>query len=252
MPVTRRTTLLLPLALAAAPAARAQQGAIYGTATYLERIALPPGAVLEVELLDVSRQDAPAIRMAEARIPLEGQVPIAFTLAYDPARIDPAATYVVRAVLRAEGRVLFRSDQAYPVLTRGAGSSVGVLLRRDRSAALPAEGQGLIGPTWIAEDIGGRGVIDRAQSTIAFGTDGRATGRGGCNRFTTRYTLSGAALRINPVASTRMACVPEALADQERRFLAALGVVRAWHLDGAILRLTNETGAAVLRFARSG
>ncbi|NKW78397.1 hypothetical protein HGD90_03070, partial [Rhodobacteraceae bacterium R_SAG7] len=34
------------------------------TAGYRERIALPPDAILEVELLDVSRADAPSIRLS--------------------------------------------------------------------------------------------------------------------------------------------------------------------------------------------
>jgi putative lipoprotein len=124
---TRRLVLASALS---ATAAHAQGAAVTGTATYRERIALPPGAVLEVELLDVSRQDAPAVRIAAATIPVQGQVPIAFTLPYDPARIEERSNYAVRAVLRVDGQVAFRTDRAFPVLTRGAGRRVELLLVR--------------------------------------------------------------------------------------------------------------------------
>jgi len=253
MTASRRLALLLP-AFLVAPAARAQAAAITGTATHRERIAIPPGAVLEVELLDVAHQDAPAERIATARIPVERQVPIPFTLPYDPARITPRGRYVVRAVLRLpDGRVIFRTDRVHPVLSGGAGSQVQLLLVADRARRTRAPApQGLAGPSWVAEDIAGRGVLDRAQSTIVFGADGRAAGRAGCNRFNGRYVLDGAALRIGPLVTTRMACAPEALREQEHRFLAALDQVRGWRIERGLLMLGDEAGASVLRFARQG
>ena len=43
-------------------------GTVSGTATYRERMALPPDAVLEVKLQDVSLADAPAVELGSARI----------------------------------------------------------------------------------------------------------------------------------------------------------------------------------------
>ena len=79
----------------------------------------------------------------------------------------------------------------------------------------------LVGGTWLAEDIDGAGVIDDAQSTLEFGTDGRVSGRGGCNRYGGTVKLKGASIIIGELFSTKMACAP-ALMDQETRFMAAL------------------------------
>jgi heat shock protein HslJ len=49
----------------------------------------------------------------------------------------------------------------------------------------------LIGTSWLAEDIGGRGVIDRAQTTISFEPEGRVAGSGGCNRYFGAVTIKG-------------------------------------------------------------
>jgi heat shock protein HslJ len=44
------------------------KGAVKGTATYRERMALPPGAVLEATLQDVSRADAPAVVIGQVSL----------------------------------------------------------------------------------------------------------------------------------------------------------------------------------------
>ena len=59
----------------------AMRSTVRGTITWRERIALPPGAVLEVELVDISRADAPAEPIAATRVEVQGQVPIAFASA---------------------------------------------------------------------------------------------------------------------------------------------------------------------------
>ena len=48
--------------------AMAELATIDGEATYRERIALQPGVVLEVELLDISCADAPSERLASIRL----------------------------------------------------------------------------------------------------------------------------------------------------------------------------------------
>jgi copper homeostasis protein (lipoprotein) len=104
-------------------------GLVRGTATYRERIALPPEAVLEVVLEDVSLADAPARELGSVRRTDPGSPPFSFEIAYDPAEIDQRRSYAVRADVRVDGRLLFTTDTVYPVLTRGAGTDVELLLR---------------------------------------------------------------------------------------------------------------------------
>jgi copper homeostasis protein (lipoprotein) len=103
---------------------------IQGTATYRERIALPPTAIFEAALEDASRADAPAEEIARTRVVSPGNPPIRFEIAYDAARIRPDHTYVVRARVLVDGRLVFTTDTASPVLTRGSGSTVSLLMRR--------------------------------------------------------------------------------------------------------------------------
>ena len=74
--------------------ARRKAGHVTGTASYRERIALPPGAVFEAVLEDVSVADAPASELGRATVADPGNPPFDFDIAYDPADIDPDAASI--------------------------------------------------------------------------------------------------------------------------------------------------------------
>ncbi len=107
------------------------QSVITGTVTYNDRSALPPSAVIEGTLSDISLADAPAKVISTQRIEAQGkQVPIPYELTYDPAQIDPRNTYSVSARITADNTLLFISDTANLVLTRGAPmTGVDILVR---------------------------------------------------------------------------------------------------------------------------
>ena len=131
--------LLLPAmragcsSMGAAPAGSGQAASppnVTGTVTYLQRIALPPDAMITVQLVDVSRADVPALVLGEQIIRAGGgQVPFEFEIAYDSARIDPRMTYAVSARIEDSGKLLFISDQHCAVITRGAPAHVQMVLK---------------------------------------------------------------------------------------------------------------------------
>jgi heat shock protein HslJ/membrane-bound inhibitor of C-type lysozyme len=105
------------------------------------------------------------------------------------------------------------------------------------------------GTAWLVEDIAGQGVIDRAQSTISFDTSGRVSGSAGCNRYTGVATIESEALRFGSLATTKRACVP-ALMDQEQKFLSAMEGVRGYSADAnGLLQLKGANGEPLLRLA---
>jgi len=125
---------LLVLAGCAPTAVEPEMAELSGEALYLERIAAPPNARLEVVLEDISRPGLPAERLGETILEDAGQPPYRFTIEYDPTRIDPLHTYRVAARLYEGDDLLFITDQVHPVLTRGAPSSATLVLRRVQSA----------------------------------------------------------------------------------------------------------------------
>jgi copper homeostasis protein (lipoprotein) len=119
------TFILLGLAASAQEA-----NVVTGTATYRERIALPPDAVFEATLEDVSRMDAPAAIIGRARLEKPGQPPFKFAIQYDPARVVEGRSYSVRARIVAGDKRWFVTDRAYPVLTKGHSKQVSMRLVR--------------------------------------------------------------------------------------------------------------------------
>ncbi|MYA61232.1 MAG: hypothetical protein F4X94_01465 [Dehalococcoidia bacterium] len=102
---------------------------VSGSVTYRERVALSPGARLEVQLRDVSYQDAAAPLIAEQVIHNPGQVPIEFKIEYDQEDIESRNAYSVQATIyESDGRMAFTNDTAYDVITRGNTRKVDMLL----------------------------------------------------------------------------------------------------------------------------
>lgn len=106
-------------------------GLLTGTVTYLQRIALPPGSVIEVQLQDVSKQDVAAEVIASQTITTAGEnVPIPFELSYDPAQIEERFTYALSVRITINGQLAWLNTDRYAVLTRGApATGVEVLVR---------------------------------------------------------------------------------------------------------------------------
>lgn len=119
--------------------------------------------------------------------------------------------------------------------------------------AVPAAAmtEDLTGTAWLAEDIEGRGVLDRARTTLEFAEPGRVGGHSGCNRYFGPVTLGGGTITFGNLASTRMACV-EAVMDQETRFFRALAAATRLETThgGQMLVLYSAGGEAVLRLSR--
>lgn len=87
-----------------------------GSLSYRERMALPEEGVIIVQLLDVSLADAPAEILAEKHLTPEGQVPVDFRLAYDPAEVQTNHRYALRGEIRdAQGELLWTTTEHHGV-----------------------------------------------------------------------------------------------------------------------------------------
>jgi putative lipoprotein len=124
---------LLALGVAACSQSRPPRptAELAGTITYRERMALPASARVEIQLLDVTDAGEPSPPLvAERLLDAPGQVPIAFSLGYDPAAIDANHTYSLRVRVRVGDELWFASPFDLRVLTGGNPDRVEVLLDR--------------------------------------------------------------------------------------------------------------------------
>jgi heat shock protein HslJ len=122
-------------------------------------------------------------------------------------------------------------------------------------ATLAKQARDLAGTAWKATGINnGKGAVVSVASgstvSIAFGTDGRASGSAGCNNFTAGYTVDGSSLRFGPAAATRKMCPEAGVMEQEATFLKALESVATARVEADRLELRTADGALAATFIR--
>ncbi len=106
-----------------------QAAVVSGVVTYRQRIALPPNSVIEIKIQDVSRADAPAITLAQKTITTTGQqVPIPFSLAYNPDKIKANHSYAVQVRILINGKLRWINKSRYSVITQGNPNQVEVVV----------------------------------------------------------------------------------------------------------------------------
>ena len=113
------SSIILIAVLVLALAACGERNAVTGTITFDGEQTIPEGAVMEVQLRDVSYQDAAAPLIASRTIDDPGRFPVDFAVAYQPDDIDQRATYGLQVSVYLHDRLIFINDTAFDVLTRG-------------------------------------------------------------------------------------------------------------------------------------
>lgn len=120
----RGTIFMFCAGLMAACASQQSTAQLSGEVTYRMRMALPPNAQVEVKISDVSLQDVAAKAIAQETIKTDGkQVPIPFTLSYDPTQLQAGHTYSVSAKITVDGKLWFISTEHIPVKLDGTDTT---------------------------------------------------------------------------------------------------------------------------------
>jgi putative lipoprotein len=215
---------------------------VNGTATYLQRIAMPPDAVLTVRVEDVSRADAPAALLAQTREPFGArQVPMPFSLQVPATAIDPRKRYAMRATITVGGELRFTTTRHHAVLTRGAPNQVDLVLDAVRSAPPPSAAATLKDTYWKLVELAGAKIAllpqQEREIRVTLASQGtQVIGFSGCNPLVTGYEQDGPALRFKPATDGPLTCAPP-LMELEGRVLTALGATTGYRIDGERLTL---------------
>jgi putative lipoprotein len=244
---------------------------ISGEVFYRERMMLPPGAEVEVQLQDVSKADALATVMASVMFTPEGGPPYPFAIEYNTAAIDERMRYSLRATITVGDKLMFTSTE---FIDPFSGEALSIMLQRvpepverspsepepepepenapapDRDPAEAAESTAAKeesqsdAPMWVLDTLGGEaapaGAGGSAIDLALNAADGTASGFSGCNRYQGSFSNEGKSthgtpLKFGPMASTLRACAD---GDQaERDYLKMLGAVDAYRMQGDSLAL---------------
>lgn len=215
------------------------------TVSYRERIALPPDAELEVELVEVAHA---ATRISSRRFAMTG-VPMTVALAYDPQVVDGDGRYAVVAAIWTGDRRMFRTTRRYDAFGNGDAGPVELLLTmtpEDGAEAAPPKS--ITGVAWSVTEVAGAAWGNDDPATLTIDDEMNFSIFGGCNRFNGQLVLSDGAIAFpENFAGTLMACPGEAEA-LERSFLQAVRQVSRFVRYGGGLVMTDEAGNALLHF----
>jgi putative lipoprotein len=120
----------------------ATAGIATGTVAARVRMALPPGALVTVELRDVSRADAPAPLLARTVLkPRGNQLPLWWRLDYVPVKAKaPAQAGLSARITDAAGHLIWISDTftPLPVSAASAHAEAQILVLPVRAAPSPS------------------------------------------------------------------------------------------------------------------
>lgn len=240
-----------------------------GDVTYRERIALPPDAELWITL--VSLPDGATVVSAAAEVSRPAQVPLSFVLDVRSHVVAAGGDFGLVAEIRSEGRTLFRNTEPVPVDVQAPAPVLIVVAMPPQPTPEPVplpvplpepvpddeeimppieEVTLLLDTVWMVTSIGGDPVLPDTEPTLSIAADRRVGGSGGCNNYFTEAEFDEAALAFGPIASTRMACAGDVMA-QENRLFNALSATAGYALSGDALQLVDAAGVTLVGLVRA-
>lgn len=99
---------------------------------------------------------------------------------------------------------------------------------------------------WQAFELKGKPLNTPVPVTLSF-TEGRASGRGGCNQYSGVVEYDARSIRFQAMISTKMACAGDGVMLTEADYLQALQAAESWDID-ATGKLTIEGNRGRIKF----
>jgi heat shock protein HslJ len=128
-------------------------------------------------------------------------------------------------------------------------SSIKAATASAQSGPAPTASFSLSKSEWLLNDLSGSVLVDNVQATLAFPEEGKVAGNGSCNRFSGPVEIKGHAIKLGPLASTRMAC-PEPVMNQETKYLQKLPAAERFEWKDPFLFIYCKGSEKPLRFTR--
>jgi heat shock protein HslJ len=107
---------------------------------------------------------------------------------------------------------------------------------------------------WTLRSFGEEGgeapVIEGSNITLNFETDARASGSGGCNGYSGKYTVKNDHLAFSNIISTKRACAEGGKTEQEGRYFQALQSTGRFDLTDDKLTIFYNNEKSALNFVK--
>ena len=221
------------------PAAEDSGETLSGTVTYRERVALPSGSLIEVQIRDVSRADAPAEIIAESSVVTQGEnVPIPFMVNYRPDGIRADRVYSIFARIFVGNELKWVTDSAIPFLENGspvqnANLVLSMTGSPDGGTVEPSD---LEGKAFRVVSLNGKETPSGSRYTLEF-REGSVYAEI-CNSMFGGFSINGGKIKGTLASTLKLCAEPAGIMDVEN---AVSGLFNA----GAAMSF-NDGGALVI------
>ncbi|MEW6996688.1 YbaY family lipoprotein [Colwelliaceae bacterium BS250] len=233
-----------------------------GKVYYRERILLPPGAVLEVTLEDVSKMDVASVLISSVKQPLKGAPPYTFNLDYNAELIKPNMRYGLRAKVTLSNKLLMTSTEHLDPF-RSSQDNINIKLSsvahnqsqnstQETLAVVSVNPLATLSNTyWKLLKLNGEAVNmsdqQKREAFIQF-TDGQNIIKGfaSCNNFQGSFVDNGNDLSFGKIAVMQMSCLKGM--DVESKFLQVLELTTYYSIHQHELTLLDNNKKPIARF----
>lgn len=237
---------------------------ITGSAFSRTRIYIPPDAVFEAALMDVSNENEPPVALARQRIDPAGQAPFDLNIPFESSQLKRNGKYVVQAQVSLYSQLLFYTPGAHPVLPDPAFYRTDVILEPYPQTHATARAAIAFTQThWRLVSLGEEPTTavsepdkSAAPAFILFHpsrgglpegvAQGDFSGSGGCNRFLGSYEIQGGRLSLKLNTTSIRLCLEGG--SDEPAFLSALLQATGYMQRGRELVMRDKDGKPFLRF----
>lgn len=208
-----------------------------GTVTYRERVALPSGSLIEVQVRDVSRADAPAEIIAETSVVTQGEnVPVPFVMNYNPDGIRADRVYSVFARIFVGNELKWVTDSVIPFIQNGSPiKNVNLVLSMTGSSeGETVESASLEGKTFRVISLNGNEVPASSRYTLEF-REGSVYAEI-CNSMFGGFSLGGGKIKGTLTSTLKLCAEPEGIMDVENAVngLFNAGAAMSFSDDGTL------------------
>ena len=235
------------------------QSTITGKVVAPEGSTLPEGAIIEVQVNDVSLADAPAKQIG-GQIQAITQFPIDFEAPYDATTIDERFSYALRVrISDKDGNLLYINTQAYNIITRdNPTTDVEVLVEpiatpstETAPTTSPSSTLELVDTIWLWDQTLMNNdetfVPDNTNNySLQFNVDGTVSIQADCNNAAGTYTVADGSLNIVLGPMTMALCPEDSLSEQ---FVAQLGGAAIYFMQDGKLFIDLQFDSGTMQFS---
>ena len=215
---------------------------VQGDVAYRERMALPDGAVLWVQLAQVDDKGRTLLILDEYEQRAQGQVPLPFSLVYDGDKLHDGGTYALLARILYQDTSIFASTAPMPLTLPTDVPQHMVLHRPEPLSTAPFHAptaRELTGKRWELRSLYGvpveRFSDERIPGLSFLPDERRINGHDGCNGLSAPYSAAGERVDIGQAAGTLKMCFNGM--DQARAMAQAMQEADNWRVSGRTLEL---------------